>query len=199
MIKTVVLGPYSGDILSVAGNIRRGMAMACEAALAGFAVLPCWWDWALATRVSLPMEWFKNNTIAWMQVADAILLAPGWGESVGVKAELAIASEAGIPVFESVNELIEWREIKIMDEATFDLSEISKTDVWTCPCPDTKPLTREEMEMVIKVTHNVGVDKLMSVLDDPTQEEFDLLCDHMGVSSTLDDVVDIFDTRKESE
>ena len=102
MLRVIVLGPYTGEILDVARNIRRGMDLATEAALAGFWVWPCWCDWDLATRAELPMEWFKGNTMAWLECADAILLAPGWENSVGVKAELQRAAELMIPAFDNI-------------------------------------------------------------------------------------------------
>jgi hypothetical protein len=109
-LRIIVLGPYTGSILEVAGNIRRGMELATRAALAGFFVWPCWADWDMATRADLPMEWFKANTIAWLKCAEAILLAPGWENSVGVKDELLIAYDLEIPVFDSLDALIQWRD-----------------------------------------------------------------------------------------
>lgn len=108
MVRVIGLGPYSGEILDVAGNIRRGMDMAGEAALAGFAVLPCWWDWALATRVVLPMTWFKENTKSWIPYAEAAYLTPGWQNSSGVRADLEVCADYMIPAFTSIRDLCRW-------------------------------------------------------------------------------------------
>lgn len=132
------------------------MGLACEAALAGFAVLPCWWDWQIATRADLPMSWFKNTTIAWMRVAEAILLAPGWEQSEGVRAELAIAHELGIPVFTSLDALIQWREREDALEAERwtedDEDEFTGFPILTGELKrlEPVPLTTDEQRMVIE-------------------------------------------------
>jgi hypothetical protein len=48
--------------------------------------------------------------LPWVQVADAVLRIPG--ESVGADTEVAYAEELGIPIFNSLSELLLWLEIK---------------------------------------------------------------------------------------
>lgn len=50
----------------------------------------------------------RINT-TFLRLCDALLLLPGWGESVGTRAELTEAKALGLPVFESLHEVRAWR------------------------------------------------------------------------------------------
>lgn len=50
----------------------------------------------------------KKYSIDWLLVCDAVLLVPGWEESSGTLAEMEIANKKGIPVFESIENLLKW-------------------------------------------------------------------------------------------
>jgi hypothetical protein len=112
MIMVCILGPYTGpDVLTVAGNCRRGHDMAIELLRRGYCVHDPWLDLEWALRANLPLETFKNNTIEIMKRSDAIMLTEGWEFSEGVKPELEIARRRDIPVFLTPEELDEWVRI----------------------------------------------------------------------------------------
>lgn len=72
----------------------------------------------LASQFDLPREWefWKNIDEVFLRKADEliVLLLDGWKESIGVKAEIKIAKERGIP--------IRFMQYKILEETKF-LSE----------------------------------------------------------------------------
>jgi hypothetical protein len=110
MIFVCILGPYTGpDVLTVAGNCRRGHAMAIELLRRGYAVEDCWLDLHWALVADLPLEVFKNNTIEKLKRSDVVVLTDGWEHSEGVKPELVICKNHNIPVFENIDELDKWR------------------------------------------------------------------------------------------
>ena len=53
---------------------------------------------------------FYDADMAWLEVADAVLVVPDSDESVGVINEIEFAKERGIPIFHSLNELKAWAD-----------------------------------------------------------------------------------------
>ena len=53
-------------------------------------------------------SWWYAATLALLRVCDAVILAPGWSQSVGVKGEILAAEELGMPVFKTIMDLGEW-------------------------------------------------------------------------------------------
>ena len=49
----------------------------------------------------------KRYSKSWLEVCDAVMLTPGWQKSPGTLAEIAHAEKLGIPVFKSLDALIE--------------------------------------------------------------------------------------------
>lgn len=95
-----VAGAYSDShILGVARNIMKGRDLTAELMELGFFAYCPWNDWEIAVRKELPMEYWKKNGMAWLQVSEAVVLVPGWENSGGTKAEIAEAERLGIPVF----------------------------------------------------------------------------------------------------
>jgi nucleoside 2-deoxyribosyltransferase len=90
-------------------NLRKGMRLSTEAILAGYSVFSPFIDFQLFFQLrdgeSIPVSAIKESSLDWMEVADAVLLVPGWEESEGTKAELNLASELGIPVFDSLEDM----------------------------------------------------------------------------------------------
>lgn len=50
----------------------------------------------------------KRYSKSWLEVCDAVVLTPGWQQSLGTLAEIKRAEEHGIPVFEGLDKLIEY-------------------------------------------------------------------------------------------
>ena len=48
----------------------------------------------------------KRYSKSWMEVSDALLLIQGWKRSSGCQAEVKKALELGIPVFNSIQEIV---------------------------------------------------------------------------------------------
>ena len=108
MIKVYVAGAYSGDTLQTARHIRVGRRLSAELMVEGFAAYCPWNDWELAVILDIPMEAFKNTSLAYMHSCQCVLLAPGCENSQGTKDEVFEASLAGIPVFNTKEELRKW-------------------------------------------------------------------------------------------
>lgn len=92
-------------------NVHRMIHLADAVRRAGFAVfVPCL---DLLMGVTLGdyhyADYFDNSAI-WLEVAEAVLLVPGWKSSSGTKREIAQARQLGIPVFNSLEELCLWRD-----------------------------------------------------------------------------------------
>ncbi len=55
-------------------------------------------------RITEPM--IKRYSKDWLEACEAMLLIAGWKKSEGTLAEIEFAKEKGIPIFESLEELI---------------------------------------------------------------------------------------------
>jgi len=94
-------------------NVRQGITMATELIAHGFAPYCPFVDFmywiARPSDTELPTgATMQTCDLSWLDVADALLLLPGWETSLGVKGELARANELGIPVYYSIAELIKF-------------------------------------------------------------------------------------------
>jgi hypothetical protein len=55
-------------------------------------------------RITEPM--IKRYSKDWLEACEAVLLCPGWRKSSGTLAEIEFAKEKGIPVFDSLDDLV---------------------------------------------------------------------------------------------
>ena len=55
-----------------------------------------------------PPEFWYEATMAEMRTCDAVVMVPGWTQSVGAVAEKSEAERLGIPVFIHVRDLVTW-------------------------------------------------------------------------------------------
>lgn len=95
-------------------NVHRMLRLGHEVRKAGFAVyVPCNDILVSFTNGGLPHEEYYKHDLVWLDVCDAVILVPGWECSRGVKGELEFAKEKGLPVFESIDDLVEhdWVEV----------------------------------------------------------------------------------------
>jgi hypothetical protein len=111
-----VAGAYSGYIMDVAANIRRGRRVCIDLVLSGYNPYCPWNDWEWAVVRDIPVEDFQRVGIAHLLKSDAVLLVQGWEDSKGTKREIEIAQEMGIPIFKTLNELHTWREAKRLEK-----------------------------------------------------------------------------------
>jgi hypothetical protein len=104
MKRVYVAGAYSSDnVLGVLDNIRKGIRASTEIMLANFAVFCPWLDF----QVNLTLregEYFsvallKEQSMAWLEVSDMMVVLPGWENSEGTKKEIEIAESLNIPVY----------------------------------------------------------------------------------------------------
>lgn len=111
MKRVYVAGAYSADnVIDVLRNIGRGEIMAAEIFHLGYAPFCPWHDKDFIIKRpddSYTVDQFYRYSIAWLEVSDCVLLVPGWENSKGTKAELHRAIDLGIPVFDTIDELIE--------------------------------------------------------------------------------------------
>src|SRR6185295_18408725 len=91
--------------------VERNVLNACEAAAKFVQAGLCPLVPHLSHYVDLccteivPYEVWMQQTLAWVEVCDALLYL---GQSPGADRELARARELGIPIFSSVETAIEW-------------------------------------------------------------------------------------------
>lgn len=102
MTKVYIAGPMTKGCIRT--NVRVALAAATELADAGFAPivphLSHFWD----MMYPRPYEYWMKIDFEWLAACGALLRLPG--ESSGADREVAKAQELGIPVFYSVQELV---------------------------------------------------------------------------------------------
>ena len=137
MLRVYVAGPYNApDVIGVLANIRRGMDLSIKVLQMGLAPFCPWLDWLFGVKADITIEQYKEYSMTWLRVSDAVLLVPGWEASEGAKAEVAEASKFGIPCFETLEELLQWREDSALVEEDDSNND---TDFWRfSSLPDTK-------------------------------------------------------------
>lgn len=102
-LRVYVAGPYSADnVLGVLQNIGRGERACAELFHEGLAPFCPWHDKTYAMDALCQgdgVEAFREHSMAWLEVAQAVFVLPGWEQSEGTKAEMLRAENIGIPVF----------------------------------------------------------------------------------------------------
>jgi len=121
MVRVYIVGQFSGNnqgggkgVIQVLENIRIGIRAGTELLLAGFAPFCAWLDhqyfFQLRDNEHIDEGHIKAYSIEWLGQCQAVLLLNGWWYSPGAQIEVSKAKEWGIPTFNSIEEIIEWRE-----------------------------------------------------------------------------------------
>lgn len=109
-MRIYIAGKYNDDnVINVLSNIRRGINMAAHLIKDGYDVYCPFLDYSLALTASggsLTKEQFQRNSMAFVEVCDALLVLPGWETSGGTKREIERARSLNIPVYFDSQELI---------------------------------------------------------------------------------------------
>ena len=112
MKRVYVAGAYSADnAIDVENNKRNGMRASTEVFLAGFAPFCPWLDYHFILMLRegevLTLEQFYEYSLAWLKASDVLLVLPNSGRSAGTRTEIKMAKELGIPVYYSLEELVQ--------------------------------------------------------------------------------------------
>jgi hypothetical protein len=112
VLRVYCAGAYSGpDVLTILGNMRRGIALSVEVLKAGFAPFCPWLDFQFGLLADIPLERFYRYSITWLEASDAVIVVPeGAKQSKGTIEELRQAAELNVPIFWTLGELVRWRE-----------------------------------------------------------------------------------------
>ena len=116
-IRVYVAGAYSADnVMGVLGNMGRGRLLAYQAFKAGFAPFVPWHDADFAMLGAMfgdqfTVKDFYEYSMEYLRISDAVLVEPrGADGSRGTQMELDEAKRLGIPIFWSLEKLVEWRD-----------------------------------------------------------------------------------------
>lgn len=114
MKRIYVAGPYSADnVIDVLANINKGIEWGAILLSRGYAVFCPFLDHHFALTAygaGISKTQFQANSMAWVEVSDAVFIIPGSRISGGVQREIDRANELNIPVFLSFEELRAWAE-----------------------------------------------------------------------------------------
>lgn len=121
MKRVYVAGAMSSDnILGVLGNISEGVKYGALLLKEGFAPFVPHLDVAFRLQqgkdYNVPMEYYYNYTMEWLKVSQYVLVVPGWEESVGTRKEIEMAESLDIPVYYSLEELLNTKLYEIEAE-----------------------------------------------------------------------------------
>lgn len=103
-------GGSEANVLQVLDNIRAGQKAALDVWRLGFAVFCPHLDYQYSLLDDEPITYkmYYENSMAWLEVSDAVLVISGRGIGGGVDKEIARADELGIPVYDSLADLIKY-------------------------------------------------------------------------------------------
>lgn len=106
-MRVYVAGLYSrnefgerADTIETLQNIQRGISVSAKLMADGYDVFSPWLDHQFAFyEPDMPKVRYQENSMAWLEVSDCVLVISGRGLSGGVDREIKRANELGIPVY----------------------------------------------------------------------------------------------------
>ena len=113
-MRVYVAGAYSADnVVGILNNMNKGIRLSTQVLLKGFSPFCPWLDFQFQLNLredeTLTVDDYYRYSIDWLKVSDAVLLVPGWENSGGTLEEIRIANELSIPIFETFEELENYR------------------------------------------------------------------------------------------
>jgi hypothetical protein len=104
-----IAGKLNADAVGYLHNVSKMMETAQQVKEAGYSILVPALDLLMGIKFGYESyeDYFDNNMI-WVKKSDAVYLTPGWETSKGTAREINIAIEAGIPVFDRLDEMWEY-------------------------------------------------------------------------------------------
>lgn len=116
MKRVYVAGKYSdNNVMSVLGNIGKGIRISLEVFLNGMAPFSPWLDYQyvlmLRESETLSVNDFYEYSKARLKVSDAMLVIPGYEDSKGTLAEIELSKELKIPIFYKLEDLLNWKKL----------------------------------------------------------------------------------------
>lgn len=107
-----VAGPFRGpNHWVIEENIRRAERIAWEVWANGDAAV-CPHANTRFYQGSLPDATWLNGDIEILKRCDGVVLCPGWRDSSGTRAEVAVAIDNNIPVYDGVADYLHGRELE---------------------------------------------------------------------------------------
>ena len=114
MKRIYIAGQYSADnVIDVLANINKGIEWGAMLLSRGYAVFCPFLDHHFALTAygaGISKTQFQANSMAWVEVSDAVFIIPGSRISGGVQREIDRAKELRIPVYFSFDELQAWAD-----------------------------------------------------------------------------------------
>ncbi|HOK45183.1 MAG TPA: DUF4406 domain-containing protein [Bryobacteraceae bacterium] len=106
MKRVYIAGKLNADACAYLQNVAVMIRTAVAVRRLGFSVfIPCLDLLTGVVAGDLTYHDYADNNMRWLEVADAVLVLPGWETSKGTRAEIARAEELGIPVYYSIEDL----------------------------------------------------------------------------------------------
>ena len=99
-MRIYVAGPYSSNnVIGVLDNIHAGIKKCAELLKQGHAPFCPWLDYQFHFfDNTLQVEDYYRYSMAWLEVSDEVWVLPNSENSKGTQAEIARATQLGIPV-----------------------------------------------------------------------------------------------------
>ena len=99
------------DPLNFLENLRRGIRVSAELVLLNYHPFSPFIDFqfflALRNDEKITDKMIKEYSLSWLEVSDAVLVLPDYESSKGTLAEIARAEGLDIPVYYSMEELVD--------------------------------------------------------------------------------------------